>query len=197
MKMKHLLALAVIAATAGAAKADVIPGPVLDQFGRGWSVTGLGFQATDNSTLTSFVYQNQGQADTIILTDAAGNVLDSINTPAGMPSLTVNVNWALSAGQQYWLLQTVASNELFAFFGQPLPSDMDIQITQTGTFDTSIAGAVSNSNGWGANQYWAAFNDITTSAGGGTVPEPTSLCLLGLGLVGVGGYALRRKHATI
>src|SRR5262249_52282017 len=170
------------AVTGAAAQADVIPGPTLTEPGFGWTTTGLGFQALDDSFLTSFTYQNQGQADTIVLTDALGNILASVNTPAGNPSITVSVDWALTSGNEYWLLQTVASNELFAVFGLPLPSDRDIQITQSGTFDDSIQGAVTNSQGWGPNQYWAAFNDVTTTT---VVPEPASLCLLSLGVVGL------------
>jgi hypothetical protein len=189
MKIKLLLTV-VAAAVTGAAQADVIPGPTLTEPGVGWTTTGLGFRALDDSFLTSFTYQNQGQADTIVLTDALGNILASVNTPAGNPSITVSVDWALTSGNEYWLLQTVASNELFAFFGLPLPSDGDIQITQSGTFDDSIQGAVTNSQGWGPNEYWAAFNDITTTG----VPEPASLCLLGLGIVGLGGYALLQRR---
>ena len=116
-------ALMTSVAIAGAASASVIAGPVLDSAGGGFSDTGLGFQALDNSTLTSFTFQNQGQADTIVLTDAAGNILDSVNTPASTPSDTVSVNWSLASGSEYWLLQTTTSNELFAFYNAPLPSE--------------------------------------------------------------------------
>jgi hypothetical protein len=193
-KMIGVAALMAGVAVAGAASASVIPGPVLDTTGGGFSDTGLGFQALDNSTLTAFTFQNQGQADTIVLTDALGNILDSISTPASTPTDTVAVNWSLTSGSEYWLLQTAASNELFAFYGGSLPSNSDIAIVQSGTFDYSIPGAVTNSYGWGANEYWAGFNDITTQSSGG-VPEPGAwaLMLLGFGAVGA---ALRQRRAS-
>jgi hypothetical protein len=187
--IKHLLAIVVAATlTAGSVNAGVIPGPLLNENGGGWTTTGLSFSALTNTSLTSFVYQNQGQADTIVLTDAAGNILQSLNTPSGNTSYTANVNWALTSGSQYWLLQTVGSNELFTSYGNSLPSDAEIQIVQSGTFAFSIGDAVTG-NGWGANQYWAAFNNITT----GAVPEPGAITLLGLGLAGLAGYGLRRR----
>jgi len=145
--LKAYLVLAALAASVVGAHADVIPGPTLNIPGGGWTTTGLEFTALTNTTLTSFVYQNQGQADTVVLADTSGNVLQSLNTPAGNNSYTASMNWGLTAGQSYWLLQTVVSNELYAGYGLPLPSNASLQIDQSGTFDYSIAGAVSNSQG--------------------------------------------------
>jgi PEP-CTERM motif len=170
----------------------VIAGPTLNIDGAAWTTTGIGFSALDNSHLTSFVYQNQGAADTIVLTDAAGNVLDSLSTPAGDTSYTASVNWALTAGDSYFLLQTVVSNELYASYGAPLPSNSDIAITLSGTFDYSIAGAVANSQNWGSNEYWAAFNKITTSS----IPEPSTWAMMMLGFAGLGYAAVRRSSKS-
>ncbi len=195
MRLNSMFAAgAAVVALAGSAQAAVIAGPSLSSNGSGWTTTGIGFTALANATLTSFVYQNQGAADTIILTDGAGNVLDSINTSAGNTSQLVNVNWALSNGAAYWLLQTVVSNELFGGYGQALPSNSDIQITQSGTFAFSVSSAVTG-NGWGANQYWAAFNDITTGAGG--VAEPATWSIMILGAFGVGASLRRRRQVAL
>ena len=176
------LVLAALAASVVGARADVIPAHVEFKRRRG-DHHRVEFLALANTNLTSFVYQNQGQADTlVVLTDTSGNVLQSLNTPGGNTSYTANVNWGLTAGQSYWLLQTVASNELFAGYGLPLPSNTTLQIDQSGTFDYSIPAAVANSQGWGSNEYWAAFNNITTAAAPGPVP--------GAGLAGLAALAL-------
>jgi hypothetical protein len=185
------IAGALLLASIGGAQAAVIPGPTLNANGVGWTTTGIGFSAMDNSHLTSFVFQNQGNADTIVLTDAAGNVLDSLSTPAGDTSYTATVNWALTSGDNYFLLQTVASNELYAGYGAPLPSNSDIAITLSGTFDYSIAGAVANTQGWGSNALWAAFNNITTSTT--AVPEPSTWAMMLLGFAGLGCAGVRRS----
>lgn len=159
------------------AVADAIPGPVLTDHGTGWTDTGIGFTALVNSTLTAFTYQNQGAADDVVLTDQAGDILDSLATPADDPSYSASVNWALTAGDDYFLLQTVVSNELFSFYGEPLPSDTQIAITMSGTFGSSIHNAVTNAALFPADEYWAAFNNITTSSTT-VIPEPGSLILL-------------------
>lgn len=157
------------------AVANVIPGPLLASNGAGWTDTGIGFAALVDSTLTGFTYQNQGAADTIVLTDSVGNILDSLATPASNPSYAASVNWALTAGDQYYLLQTVVSNELFSSFGLALPSDPQIAITISGVFGYSINDDVTDAFGWTTNQYWAAFDNIATST---AVPEPGSLALI-------------------
>ena len=179
---------------ANAANAAVIAGPTLGNNSFGWTVSGLSFSANVNTFLTAFTYQNQGQADTIVLTDTGGNVLQSVSTPGSSNSHVANVNWALTSGQTYWLLQTVLSNTRFTGFFQPLPSNADITIVYSGAFANSIAGVVANSNNIGANDYWTAFNDITT--GGAAVPEPATWALM-IGGFGMAGATLRRRRAAI
>jgi hypothetical protein len=84
--------------SAGAAFASVITGPVLNSNVSGYNYTGVGFTASVNATLTSFTFQNQGLADTVILVDSLGNILDSVGTLAGNPSNTISVAWALIPG---------------------------------------------------------------------------------------------------
>jgi hypothetical protein len=78
------LALAVIAS--GVARAATITGPTLTSDIAGSIVSGLGFQALDNSMLTGFTFRNQGTVDTIVLTNSTGSVLDSIATPDAIAS---------------------------------------------------------------------------------------------------------------
>ena len=199
--MRKLLQIALgaagisLLALTAAAQAAVIAGPTLNLDGSGWTDTGLEFTALDNSWLTSFVYQNQGAADTIVLTDTSGNILDSLSTPAGNTSYTASVHWALTSGDSYWLIQTVGSNELFAGYGGSLPSDHDISISFVGSYGYSVHDVVTNANNWGANQYWAGYNNITTSG----VPEPSTwaLMLLGFAGLGFGGYRASRKGAAV
>jgi hypothetical protein len=174
------------------ANAAVILGPTLNTPDSGYSVTGLEFHASDNSALITFIFQNQGSADTVILTNSAGTILDSISTPSGTPSYTAHINWALTSGNNYWLLQQTANNDMYAVFGSALPSDADISILFSGTFAGSIANAIANTNGFGSNQYWAAFNHIETSTGT-SVPEPLTLSIFGAGIAGA--VAMRRKKA--
>ena len=128
------------------AQAEVITGPALT-YARGWNVTGVGFTANRNSALTGFTFQNTGKADTIVLTDNAGTILYSVATAAGTTSLPVSINWGLSSGATYWLLQTTDSNNLFAFYAPAtLPSNADITMVRTGAFNSTIVDAVTNSN---------------------------------------------------
>jgi hypothetical protein len=179
------LALALVAS--GVAEAsEVILGPPLVFNTFGDVLVGLGFDANRNATLDGFTFQNQGLADKIVLTDGLGNILDSISTPAGVPSDAVSVDWSLKSGNEYFLLQTTLDNALFANYGSALPSNVDISIVLSGTAGGTIAAAVANLNGF-SNQYWSAFNNITTSA----TPLPSTWTMMLLGLVGLGFVAYR------
>lgn len=120
--------------SASAAHASVISGPALTTNDGGYLYSGVGFTATVSTALTSFTFKNQGAADTVILVDPLGNILDSVGTPASTPSDTVSVNWALTAGHQYYLLQSTASNSLYGAWGLAPPSDAEIAMTDTGVF---------------------------------------------------------------
>ena len=190
--MKNL-AIALLAGSAlfsaHAASAAVIAGPTLDSAGSGWIYTGLSFHANQAATLTGFTFQNQGQADTVVLTDMAGNVLQSLATPGGVGAYVANVTWTLTAGADYRLLQTTASNEYWTYYGGAAPSNADISLIDTGTFSYDIHAA-----GISGTDYWAAFNGITTASGAG-VPEPATWALMIMGFGLVGATARSRKLA--
>jgi hypothetical protein len=167
-------AMALVALSASAARADVIAGPTLNQNDSGYAVSGIGLMPEANTTLTSFTFQNQGLADVIDLVDASGDILDSAVIPAGAPSDTVPVNWALTNGVQYYLLQTTYDNGLFAPWGM-LVECTDVCLTDTGVFSPAFSLDVTGSFTQGF-AFWADFNNITTASG--SVPEPASSLLI-------------------
>lgn len=164
---------------AGAASAGVIAGPVLDTNDSGWQDSGLGFTAIVNSTLTSFTFQNQGLADTVVLVDPFGNILDQVATPAGVLSDTVTVNWSLTAGSDYYLLQTTANNGRWTGWGLAAPFNSEIALTDTGDWSNNgLASANFGIGGaaGGGTIDWGDFNNVTT--GSSSVPEPASFILV-------------------
>jgi hypothetical protein len=174
---------------AGAAQAGVIAGPPLPYPDGNWAVAGLSFTALQDTKLHAFQFINQGLVDTVVLTDASGTVLHSVTVPAGRPNARINgFYWSLSAGQQYWLLQTADTNAKFAIYEGPLTANADIAMVQTGTFGDTIPDAVNNVHGWTANGYWTAFESLTTG-----VPEPASLALFATALAGAGVLRRRKK----
>ena len=146
----------------------------------GYQYAGVGFTALVNSTLTAFTFWNEGNADTVELVTPTGTVLDSVSTPSGDSPDTVTVSWSLTAGSQYYLLQSTMSNALFTDWNQAAPSDSEIALTVTGDFSLTSPASANFSWGGGGGSgtlYWAAFTDITTSPAGST-PEPASFTLV-------------------
>jgi hypothetical protein len=166
--------------SASVASAGVIAGPVLDANDSGYQDSGLGFTATVDSTLTSFTFQNQGLADNVVLVDPLGTILYQVATAEGVASNTVSVNWSLTAGNQYYLLQTTMNNGRWTDWNLAAPFDAEIALIDTGDWsDGSLASAdfVIGGGDGGGTQYWADFNNITTG-GGSPIPEPGSLTLV-------------------
>ena len=186
-----IVGLALAGAASGVARAATITGPTLSLPDTGHTVSGLGFQALDNSTLTGFTFQNQGHADTVSLTNGAGTILDSVSIPASAPSDAVSVNWSLTTGNTYYLLQTGGVNGLYGSFGFTLPSDADIAITTTFNGGFTIVGAIA---GYDVGGYWGDFNNITTSAATSATPLPAALPLFASGLGALGLFGWRRKR---
>jgi len=85
----------------------------------------------------------------------------------------------LTAGQQYYLLQTTWSNEIYIEWGAAPPSDSEIAITDTG--DLSNGSTASGSFNYGSSKgngtyFWADFQNITTTDA--SAPEPASFILV-------------------
>jgi hypothetical protein len=110
-----------------------------------------------------------------------GNLVgsDSVSIPSGDPTYLASVNWSLAAGQQYYLLQTTRSNEIYISWGAAAPSDSEIAMTDTGDLSNGNTASTSFNYGGSAGNrtyFWADFQNITTTTAG--VPEPASFILV-------------------
>jgi hypothetical protein len=76
----------------------------------GYPGAGLVIVPSRNTSLTSFTMMNQGQADTINLTDASGTVLQTLSLPASTPTFVATVNWPLTANVTYHLVSGLTNN---------------------------------------------------------------------------------------
>lgn len=165
------------------ASSAIISGPTLTENNTGWAGNGLSFNALQNSTLTSFVYNNQGLADTILLVDEDGVILESFNMAAGSTQQLINVSWSLFAGNTYGLIVTQE-------FG-----DNGRWVSNSGFFpssnaDISINGYANNFTGQLVDtNWWFHFTDITTN-GSVSIDAPSTFGILSLGL---GLIAYRRN----
>jgi hypothetical protein len=152
----------------------IIAGPELPEDEAGHNGHGLVFKALQNVTLVSFDYHNQGKADQIQLWWVEGGfILHTLNVQGGNPVYAASVNWALEAGQSYYLLGTTTTNGKWAGF-------MDFPVSNA---HISITGSYFS---YPFDSYWGDFRNITTEGGEGggpaVIPEPSSALLLGAGL---------------
>jgi hypothetical protein len=112
-----------------------LTGPALTMNISGWARAGLRITALKNTTLTSFVVNNQGAADTIDLTDTSGTVLQTIALPANSTAYTASVSWALTANTSYDLILEGGANGLWASYSSFPQSSAGLEIVDT--VDTS------------------------------------------------------------
>jgi hypothetical protein len=131
-----------------------VAGPALTQNLGGWTNAGLAFTALKTGTLQSFVFNNQGLADTVTLTDVTTNaVIGTTTTPANNAAYTATVNWALVAGHNYQLLAAGANGgsngKWVSYTSWPVA---DTQINVTSTYGLGMA----------TTDYWMCFTNLVT-----------------------------------
>jgi hypothetical protein len=180
---KKFFAMLVILCYSQFTLGGIITGPALTNTNTGWANNGLSFTALQDSTLTSFVYNNQGLADTILLVDELGSILQSVNLVGGDTQQLINVSWSLLVGEIYGLLATQEFGDngkwVDAFF--PV-SNADISVN--GFADNGL-GSVAGTD------YWFHFNEITTTTN--AVPEPSTLAIFTLGIIGLASRRFKKQ----
>lgn len=178
-RRRYLCFLAVLTAVSTPALAStlVITGPALLFNVVNWDNSGLQITALANVTLESFVFNNQGAADTIWLTDAAGSVLQTYIYGGGEAAHLATVGWSMLAGTTYHLISDDPSN---------------------GRYTSYIGNRISNAHlrvdgawGMGALQSsaWFHFTNLTTTDT--VIAEPGTLVLVAAGLA---ACRLRRRR---
>jgi hypothetical protein len=112
-----------------------LTGPALTMNISGWARAGLRITALKNTTLTSFVVNNQGAADTIDLTDTSGTVLQTIALPANSTAYTASVSWTLTANTSYDLILEGSANGRWLSYSSFPQSSAGLEVVDT--VDTS------------------------------------------------------------
>lgn len=128
----------------------VMTGPTLPNTTGGWANSGMQFEALTNITLTSFVYNNQGMADTIEIRSTTRGLLDTISTPAGQNAFVVQGSWDFDAGEVIRVTAAHDSNGRWVSYSSYPTANSHISVqgvTQNGTLHTS---------------WWFHFTDLQT-----------------------------------
>ncbi len=128
-----------------------IAGPALTQNLSGWATAGLRIKALKNTTLSSFEFDNQGQADTLELTDTSGTVLQSITVPANTTTFTANVSWPLTSGTSYDLVSVNGANGHWDNYSSYPTSSTSLEV------DSVVGNGQTTYTTW-----WFSFQNIKT-----------------------------------
>lgn len=163
--------------------AETIEGPVAFTGNEsGHSNHGIVFDSLDYVRILGFDFHNQGKADTVQLI-YEGEILYSLNTPVANPVYTAVVDWLLAPGANYYLVGTTTANGRFAFYSFPATNS-----------HISVTSAIFSGNTGQVN--WADFRNIVTEQAsepsGNGIPEPTTIALVGLGMLAL--YTMRGKQ---
>lgn len=184
-------ALACAALSAPMASAAVITGPTSMAFTtQNWGGSGMVITALRDISLTSVDFWSQGKADTLQLQDLGGAVLQSQAVVANPAVATIALNWNLTAGTSYRLMQTTRDNSQWNI--TPPAANADLAVTTPGVFFNRA------NQGGGYEVFpsiWVAFTNITTSNAAAAVPEPATWAMMVAGFGLVGG-ALRGRRRT-
>lgn len=163
--------------------AGLITGPTLTNNNSGWSNNGLSLTALQDTTLLSFVYNNQGLADTILLVDELGNILDTFNVLGGDTAQVINVSWSLDGGSTYGLLATQEFGNNGRWVNATFPvSNADISVNG---YANGGLGTVAGT------EWWFHFTNLTTGESV-DVPEPSSFAILALGMLGLASRRFKK-----
>jgi hypothetical protein len=129
-----------------------VQGPALTGNLSGWSNSGLVLHALQDGTLQSFVFNNQGQADTVRLFDATlGFQVASTATNPGNTALTVTVDWPLLNGHVYHLTSDLGNNGRWVSFTTWPQTNPEISVDATW------------GNGATRSSWWFTFTNLVTS----------------------------------
>ena len=129
-----------------------VAGPTLTTNISGWPNSGIAFHALRTGTLQSFVFNNQGLADTVTLFDVTANAtVATLATPAGNATYNPTVNWPLVSGHSYQISCANGSNGRWVIYSSFPVTDAQISVDATwgGTNGTQSA-------------YWFTFTNLIT-----------------------------------
>lgn len=192
-----LAVMTMVVLSGGRARAGTVAGPAsFGSVGGSDTYWGIQFDALTNSTLTGFDYNHRGPSNgnqfftgTITVNDITSSTqvyTTNYGTSSPDPIAYSGLAISLVAGHTYQLIASSnivfgTNDELFAYTNAFPQSDAEISVTQ---------GVFTETPGFMDANAWGAFNNITTA---GSVPEPASLALFGMGLVGVAAFARNRR----
>ena len=151
-----VLCLAILLPASARADVQVMSGPTLTHTISNWDDSGMQITVLVDCTLVSFRFENQGNADTAMMLDTSGNLLQSVAIPAGETLYEPVVNWDLTAGQVYRLVGDHPDNGRWEPYNTFPESNTHVQVDGVWSEDRDEL----------YDDYWFTFRDITTSTCG-------------------------------